>query len=131
MTSYKELISTIKAELKHEVACKQWDRRYDAIYKMPEEQREAIRAKLDACKPENFYICYSQTWRAKHIAYCMLRGRTIEQIEPGRNPNRASDHKQADYYAARYLKDWREEAAEDIAAWEAKKAEKLATKEAE
>lgn len=28
------------------------------------------------------------TFRATHIAYCMLRGRTLEQIEPKlRNPN--------------------------------------------
>lgn len=37
----------------------------------------------------NFTDAYEE-FRAKHIAYCMLRGRTLEQIEPKlRDPNSA------------------------------------------
>jgi hypothetical protein len=123
MTTYKELIETIKAELKHEVACKQWERRYNATFKpsIPQEQKEEFRTKLLAIKPENFYSCDDQNWRAKHIAYCLLRGRTLEQIEPNRNPSRSYFHKQADHYSQRQLAEWKEMIAEDIAAWEEKK----------
>lgn len=109
MTTYKELIATIKAELKADVA--------------------SLRAYQNACRqkktnPEiEIPRCTfdSWSWRTKHIAYCLLKGRTIEQIEPNRRSDKRDEHKQADYYAQRQLAEWKELIAEDIAAWEEKK----------
>lgn len=120
MTTYKELIATIKEELKASAAVAKWERRYDAIRKLQEDHSVAAKEKLFQTRPTGDFN--SQDWRAKHIAYCIFRGKTLEQIEPKRNPNLEYYHKQADHYASKFLKEWKELAAEDIAAYEARKA---------
>lgn len=121
--TYLELIANIKSELKASANCARRERRYGAIQKLPEIYRAEALRKLDLDLPYVPGVYFdSQDWRAKHLAYCLFRGKTLEQIEPKRNPNLEYYHKQADHYAAKLLKEWKEEAAEDIAAYLARKA---------
>ncbi len=49
-------------------------------------------------------LCYDRnTYRHKHIAYCLLRGRSIEQIEQSNRP----DNKPCQYLIERYMEQYK------------------------
>ena len=104
MTTYKELLSTIKAELKADTAA--W-----VALKHEERQSPACWTLINL--------------RAKHMAYGLFRGRTPEQIEPNRRDKISWINDSIDRNAKALLASWKLEAAEDIAAFEARRAAKL------
>ena len=57
-------------------------------YKILSKNQEFINTRKECWNnASNLYKAYYE-YRSKHIAYCMLRGRTLEQIEPKlRDPN--------------------------------------------
>ena len=112
--TYKEIVAAIKAELKAEVALL---RAHEAAWR-----KKTLDPTFQV--PQDLIFCKFQPmrWRAKHLAYCLFRGKTLEQIEPRRREDRVTGHKQADYWAKLHLVNWNEEAAEDIAAYQARKA---------
>lgn len=120
MTTYKELISTIKAELKAGIETCRWEKKDNQLYRLMTKDPEKYKAAFDAHRalPFNGTHFNSASWRAKHIAYCLFRGRTIDQIE---RPN-SEGQREALYRANILLTQWKAECAEDIAAWEAKQA---------
>ena len=127
MTTYKNKIAILKAELKAGAAMTRWERRYDSIFresfrkKMFPEDHQELANKMLAEKPE-VTGPQGDSWRIQHIAYCLFRGRTIEQIEPHNKwPEDAKWHHKR---AQMLVEEWKQECAEDIAAWEARKAAK-------
>lgn len=48
------------------------------------------------------YSHLSRTYRHRHIAYCLLRGRTMDQIEAKVHPGNERDEKLVEKYMAEY-----------------------------
>ena len=121
-TTYKELISVIKGEIKDEVNRVLWERKYIQASKS---QNEKLLEELLACQPGT--PCSSRKRRILHLAYGMLRGKALEQIEPKRYKDRGCEY--VDRQVSYLLRTWRESIAEDIAAYEARKSAKEAINE--
>jgi len=154
MTTYKELINSIKSDLKLEIESykiwKQLNKQFQRDLNTRQQEIENNIPKEASSLSQEFihalthygvddyitkqakeqmadYHPYNYIeHRGRHIAYCLFRGKTIEQIEPHRKEWNQDQHKRADYYSRRFLTEWRTAAAEDIAAYEAKKAERKA-----
>ena len=67
------------------------------------------------CKQEqeDYISASSQCRREYHLAYCLFKGRTIEQIEPNRRSDRAYEHKMVDYGAKCWLDTWNSQITEE------------------
>jgi hypothetical protein len=127
MTTYKEKIATIKAELKAGADLTRWERRYSLIFResfrksMSPEAHQELAQKMLNEKPKA-QGPQGTSWRIQHIAYCLFRGRTLEQIEP--HNKWPEDAKWCHRRAQMLVVEWKEECAEDISAWESRKATK-------
>jgi len=117
MTTYVEIIARTKSELMTELAeLKQW-------------RKERVAAGLKpskACSPFD-----SLRWRKLHIAYCLFKGRSLNEIEPNRRPDNKYWHNWVDTQAAKLVEAWKLEAAEDIKAYEDRKALKAGASNAQ
>jgi hypothetical protein len=128
MKTYKEIVAETKALLKFQVYClRESNRIWNLEFKgLPETRtwaeaairRNAWKHRMEALI-EGFEPFDSINWRALHIAYCLFRGKSIEQIEPNRKLNAVQSR--VDRAARIYLDRWKTEAAEDIQKWESRR----------
>ncbi len=84
-------IKTVKFNLRNDQSAfdKKYPQRHDwDQYKILSKNEEFGKQQREVWNNYSNYSNAYEEYRAKHIAYCLLRGRTMEQIEPKlRDPN--------------------------------------------